>query len=239
MLAGCCQTRAMKPSERKAKLQHIKRDLGLIQSSLNECHAALQAHAERFKDERKEIFQEQRKQTKRAETTHLVLKVRLRVCKVVNVPVAEWRQVMAKGKSVQNAQATMNQANGRPSTTRNVKGQLSVFTNAIPKNRTNGWRIEDLMRHTHPAEFDLVKAVESEMEPIRKRIRTLALMGKKLALARFQHQRMLDNPSEKIQRTHSREKRSDVLFNASSDLVDLQGPDVSHKPAPPQLRKPR
>jgi len=228
----------MNLNDRKAKLQHINRDLVLIQNALNECHQALEVIADRFKEERKENFTEQRKQSKRGGTTSLVLKVRLRILRAVNVPVAEWREITARGRSVDNAKAKMGSTLGKGATPRKSKGQMSVFTNAIPKNRINGWRIEDLMRHTHPGEYELIKTVEAELEPLRKRVKGLALNGKKLACARRIHERMLEAgvDDDRPQPAFKGPKRK-VSSKLDAIQLDQRTTKTSNTVDPPQYRK--
>src|ERR1700733_3768511 len=149
----------MNPSQRQNKINSINRDLEVIQDWLNEFYLAIKLIQDRFKEERRSIFEEIRRQTKRSATTQLVLYVCLRDYSVLNVPLAEWKYITAKGKSVDNAKATMaagKSGDSRAAVVTRRKGEMGTFSNSIPKNREeHGCRIDDLMRHTHPSELQL------------------------------------------------------------------------------------
>jgi hypothetical protein len=233
----------MNPDVRRALVHTINRDLEIIQNWLNQCFIAMQFIENRFKEERKSIFEEIRRQKKRSAKTLLILKVHLREYNVLNVPVAEWRKITAKGNSVDNAQATMfARREWRPRTTpvARRKGQMAIFSDTIPKNRKHGWRIPDLTRYTHALECQLVEEIEVELRPIRKRIARLTKTGSSLAQSRHQHQRMLDRPEGQPAAGSSRKKKSPPSLAEKERLAQLEFETQSsrRKPDPPQFRKP-
>jgi len=235
----------MTPKARQVKINTINEDLGIIQGWLTSAFSRIEDITTRFKEERKDIFHEIRRQTKRSPMTRLILKCRLRQHSVLSVPSADWKTVMAKGKSVDNAQATMNGRGSRgflPTETvaKRSRGQMSIFSNTIPKNRKHGWRVDDLMRYAHPAEYQLIEKTEAELEPIRKRIAGWTATGKKLSLSRHRHLKMLDQPDHtSVPRSPRKSKTAPSWAQTKNQLpMEFQAEQPRHKADPPQFRKP-
>jgi hypothetical protein len=117
---------------------------------------------------------------------------------------------------------------------------MGIFSDTLPKNRKYGWRVKDLMRYTHPLEFQLIQKIEAELQPIRKRIAGLTKTGKSMALSRYQHQRVLDRPDGQPAAGSSRKKKSppSLAQAGHASSLESQAESSPRKRDPPKFRKP-
>jgi hypothetical protein len=230
----------MKEAERRSHIERIDRDLSLIQKRLDECIDQLSQICFDFKNQRKDLLRERRRQTKRPQGTSLVLKVTYRQRSAMQVPRAEWRSIRARGQSANRVHEAMGNLVPPPSADEG-KGKLRVTTDAITMNKKFGWRINDLVRHANPVELDLIKETESKLLPIRKRVAGLTAQAKSLLRSRYLHVHYLATAGgapaaqRKLSKKQERERANEQnQFEVMLGLVSNPG-----IPERPQFRKPR
>lgn len=231
---------AMKEADRRSHIERIDRDLSLIQKLLDECVDQLAQISFDFKNQRRDLLRERRRQTKRPQSTSLVLKVTYRQRSAMQVPRAEWRSIRARGHSAQRVHEASSNAASAPADI-DGKGKLRVTTDAITMNKKFGWRINDLVRHANPVELDLIKVTESKLLPIRKRVAGLTSRAKSLLRSRYLHVHYLSNANNeavaprKLTKRQERERANEKnQFEVMLGLVSNPG-----IPERPQFRKPR
>lgn len=225
----------MDTAAREAKVRAIDYDVELCNKTFDEIADEMEECAACFREERRDALQDIRRQTKRPVSTQLVLRVYQRKNRKLRVPCAEWRHITAKGKKVDRAQATIASRAGRQAIAPQGRGRMSIFSEAISKNRKYGYRIQDLLKYAHPSEIELVKDVEAALEKLRKRAASLSTSGTRLLQARYQHARMLEGPFEHERKVAPLESRRTAP--SSERVIGMDAPDETN--AKPQLRQPR
>jgi len=205
-----------------------------IRAQLDECADRMWEAQEEFQYDRRQLLSAVRRQSGRGQASNLLLCVRVRSDRPLAAPSADWKRIQARGHRVQHAKTTLASKRFRQLRPASYsKSVANIFSNTVVKNRKFGWREMDILRHAHPCEFELVKATEAKLRPLRKRVAELTSTGTRALQALYQHQRMTNIeaetdsggvPSALARRNASKKPQTD----ARSMLNDT----------PPQLRFP-
>jgi len=255
----------MTPAERAKIIAQLKPIVASVREALDEIADAMWEIQEEFQFHRRALLSEAKRQSGRGQKSNLLLCVRIRNERALGAPAADWKKIQARGYRVTHAKATLAAKLHRQlSPARRAASSVNIFSDTIAKNRKFGWRDMDILRYAHQCEYQLVKATERKLRPLRKRVAELARTGTRALQALYQHQRMLciENdrevmPSEDSTRIEVKERLSEaptprpfvpqLRFPDRYPKPDspISGPRPAHAPddaldssVPPQLRRP-
>ena len=254
----------MDPTTRSGKITELKALVTSVRTALEQCADLMWEIQDEFQCDRRMLLAAAKRKTGRGQASNLLLCIRVRFDRPLAPPAADWKRIQARGHRVLHANATLAGKRRNLSPARRAASSINIFSNTISKNRKFGWRCQDLLRHAHVCEYDLVKTIEAKLRPVRMRVAELTSAGTRALQALYQHERMFKIeaeqgafPSTPVDRTGTKKATPEspargkfipqlrvpnphpqTVWLVPTHISDHAADDALETGLPPQLRRP-
>lgn len=180
----------MTPAERAKIIAELKPIVASIREALDKIADTMWEIQEDFQSDRRYLLSAAKRQYGRGQASNLLLCIRVRSDRPLAPPSADWKRIEARGHRVLHAKTTLASKRRQLSPAGRAASTINIFSNTLAKNRKFGWRYQDLLRHAHVCEYELVKITEATLRPLRMRVAELTSIGTRALQALYQHERM-------------------------------------------------
>lgn len=254
----------MTPAERAKTIAELKIIVASVRKALDVIADSMWEIQEEFQSDRRALLSAAKRQYGRGQVSNLLLCIRVRSDRSLAPPSADWKRIQARGHRVLHAKTTLAAKRRQLSPAGRATSTINIFSNTLAKNRKFGWRYQDLLRHAHVCEYELVKTTEAKLRPLRMRVAELTSTGTRALQALYQHERMFRTeadqdavPSAPVKTVGTKkatpeslshgkfvpqlrfpDRHPQAVWSIARSISDHAAGDAQDTCAPPQLRRP-